>query len=132
LVGDDVGEHDPTVPAAEFERDLAVFEQPDERRPGDSEEVGGFLGGELRVVGSDRDRQALSHGIDHALEHLVDLVRERRLGPVRPDECSCWSLERGCQASQFGRILRRRQHCLRLQDRSHRHPPQDRRRSALA
>jgi hypothetical protein len=61
---EDVAQQDAAVPAAHGVGDFAVGEQADQGGPGDVEQVGGFLGGQHRVVRCDRDGQALGGGRD--------------------------------------------------------------------
>ena len=72
LVGQKVGEHDAPVPAALLIRDLAVLEQPDQRGPGDAEQLGGLLCGQQRILRDDSDTLAVGHGrcyVNQRIEH---------------------------------------------------------------
>ena len=53
-VGEHVDEANPAVTSGLLERDLAGFEELDEGRAADAEQLGGFLGGESLVDGGDR------------------------------------------------------------------------------
>ena len=52
LVGEQVGEQEQVVPARLVVRDLAVFQELDQGRAADAEEVGGLLGGQPLGVGT--------------------------------------------------------------------------------
>jgi hypothetical protein len=75
--GEQVGEADPAVPSRLVVGDLAVFEELDQGRAADAEEVGGLLGGQPLGARDERDDLALANGLHHLDHDPVDLLGQR-------------------------------------------------------
>ncbi|MDE0668424.1 MAG: hypothetical protein OXI48_05280 [bacterium] len=72
------------MPSDVLERDLAGFEQLDQRRTPDPQEIGDLLGGELLVNRRDRDRFALCHRRYDFTQHLEHLAGRTCSSPSSP------------------------------------------------
>jgi hypothetical protein len=75
-VGQQVAQLNPAVGADAFVGDLVVIEEFDQRWSAHPEQIRGLLGGQHHCLRDDGHRQALAHGFDDLLQHLVDLGRD--------------------------------------------------------
>ena len=76
-IGEDIIDPDSTMSADAVKRKIATFEQLDEMRPRDVQDVGRLLAGEFLVVRDERDRLTVRHGFDDDPQGL-----ERRVWDV--------------------------------------------------
>jgi hypothetical protein len=66
-----------------MERDLASFHQPDQKRPGDAENVGGALRSELLMLRDNRNRIPRLQVPQNHEKKFVDWLRDRDLPAIR-------------------------------------------------
>jgi hypothetical protein len=83
---DEVLEPDPAMAVGLLEGNGAVFEELDEGRAADPEEVGRLLGGEEQPLGGDEGGLALSHDVNDLTQDAVDLCGKGNLLAVRAKE----------------------------------------------
>jgi hypothetical protein len=85
-VAEQIGEHDPAVPARLVVGDLFLVEEFHQRWPADPEEVSGLLGGEPLGLRHDGDHFSLAQGFDDLDQDPVDLPGKRGLLPIRAQQ----------------------------------------------
>jgi hypothetical protein len=100
---------DPAVPSRPIIRDLALFEQLDQRRAAEAQEVGGFLRSEPLRAGHDGDDFPIAQRLDDLDEDPVDLPGERGLLAVWAEQ-QCWlgvQCQEPAQVEQRAQVFRR-------------------------
>jgi hypothetical protein len=94
LVVQQIAQIDSTMASDHMEWDLAGFHQPDQEWTGDTENIRGALGGELLMLGDNRNRVTGLQVPQDDEEKVVHRLRDGDLAAVRSDQLRTSGLNR--------------------------------------